>query len=104
MSVTVQAVSGAIRSTKGIKVSAKYPSSARSIRSSGVYTEKNSSNEIVIGFAVNGHGDLYANEIAPSLAKVTETLNSRGFKVVEKVRSYGFTNKITSTYLVVEVA
>jgi hypothetical protein len=104
MSVTIQAVSGAIRSTKGIQRSAKYSSSARAIRSSGVYAEKNSSNEIVIGFATNGHTAVYANEIAPSLAKVTETLNSRGFKVVEKTRTYGFTNKITSTYLVVEVA
>jgi len=98
--VSVQAVAAAILATKGITKSSKYSSSAREIRSSGVYTNKNIYDEIVIGFWDNSRSqNLYKPE--SDLAKVTATLESKGFAVITKTKT-AWTGK--SSYLVVEVA
>lgn len=94
--VTVQAVAGAIRATKGIKVSHKYASNKRkigssAIRSTGVYTEK-CYGTIVIDFWVGDWARTYAEQRVTDLAKAIETLRSKGMDVVERTSGY-------STYL-----
>lgn len=86
-SVTVQAVSGAIRSTAGIKVSHKYSGSGRGVRSTGVYVEK-SYGTIVIGFWSGDWAKLYAEQSTNDLAKAIATLRSKGMDVIERKQSY----------------
>lgn len=102
MSVSVQAVAGAIRATKGITRSAKYPSSSRSVRSAGVYTYKNYAGEIGLDFWTNGRASLYTPK--DDLAKVVATLESRGFKVIEKQERFGFSSDLYTTKLYVVAA
>jgi hypothetical protein len=92
MAVTIQAVAGAIRATKGIKVSHKYASNKRTIgasaiRSTGVYVEK-SYGTIVIGFWSGDWHKLYAEQSVKDLAAAIETLRAKGMNVVERNQGY----------------
>lgn len=81
MSVSIQAVSAAIRSTEGIQVSRRYAGNKRAIggqatRSNGVYTELDSRGNIIIGYrANNGFGK---DKAQASLEAVIATLNAKG--------------------------
>lgn len=86
MAVSVQAVAGAIRATKGIKVSHKY-STGRAVRSTGVYVEK-SYGTIVIGFWVGDWAKLYAEQSVKDLAAAIETLRAKGMNVIERTQGY----------------
>ena len=79
-SLKIQTVVGAIRATKGIVKSVKYPSSSRNTRSAGVYAELNCYDEIKLDFWSGNHASLYNPE--QDLAKVIETLQARGLTVV----------------------
>ena len=82
--LSIQAVSGAIRATKGIIASTKYPSSSRRVRSVGIYAEKRRfSGEIILDIWASGyeHARKRANEDWP---KVIATLEAKGFRVVKK--------------------
>lgn len=76
----IQTVVGAIRATKGITKSSKYPSSSRNVRSAGVYAELNCHDDIVLDFWSGHHAGLYNPD--QDLAKVIETLEARGLTVV----------------------
>jgi hypothetical protein len=77
--LTIQAVSGAIRTTKGINVSRKY-SSGKLFRSTGVYAEQERfSDRIVMGYWSTHNLSNNAEE----LARAIETLKNKGFKITE---------------------
>jgi len=101
--LTIQAVSGAIRATKGIITSAKY-SGGKRIRSNGVYAEvRRFSGEIVLDYWTGGYQHAFA-EAQIALPKVITQLESKGFKVVEKEERYGFSSDLTKKVLIVELA
>jgi len=83
--VTVQAVSAAIRNTDNIMKSHIYKNSARSPRSIGAYTEKNAMNEIVLDYWTSGYDAQVALK-STTLEAVTATLQAKGFAVVERVQ------------------
>lgn len=90
--ITVQAVAGAIRATKGIKISHKYATNkysigGSSVRSTGVYTEK-CYGTIVIDFWTGGNHKFYAEQSAKELSAVIETLRSKGMSVIERTQGY----------------
>jgi len=98
--LTIQAVSGAIRATKGIITSAKYSGSSRRLRSNGAYAEvRRFSGEIVIDYWTGGYQHAYT-EAKTMMPKVIAALEAKGFKVVEKQERSDMTRK----YLVVELA
>jgi hypothetical protein len=100
--LSIQAVSGAIRATKGIIASTKYPSSSRRVRSTGIYAEKRRfSGEIILGISTSGyeHARKRAEEDWP---KVIATLEAKGFRVIKKQeKSFGDSLR---DYFVVELA
>lgn len=100
--VSVQAVAGAIRATKGITRSSKYPSSSRNVRSAGVYTYKNYAGEIGLDFWSSARANIYTP--TEDIAKVVATLESRGFKVIEKQVRFGFSSDLFTTKLYVVAA
>lgn len=89
MSVSIQAVSGAIRSTKGVLVSRKYAPNkysigGSSVRSAGVYTEK-CYGTVVIGF---WNSKAYSNKSEENLTAVIASLRAKGMNVVERTQGY----------------
>lgn len=78
----IQTVVGAIRATKGITKSTKYPSSSRSVRSAGVYAELNCYDEIKLDFWSGNSRAAGLYNPDQDLAKVIETLEARGLVVV----------------------
>ena len=102
--LTIQAVCGPIRSAKGIITSAKYASSSRRIRSTGVYAEQRRfSKEIILDYATNGYQHA-ADDAKVALPKVIAHLELKGFKVVEKEERFGFSSDLTKKVLIVELA
>ena len=99
--LSIQAISGAIRATKGIIASTKYPSSSRRVRSEGIYAEKRRfSGEIILGIYTHGYSQAQerANQDWP---KVIATLEAKGFRVIKKQeKSFG----LLRDYFVVELA
>jgi hypothetical protein len=101
--LTVQAVSGIIRSTNGINHSQKY-SAGKLTRSFGVYTEQERfSNQIVIGFESSNLSNT-ADQKAEQLTKVFENLAAKGFRVSEKSVPAFYGSTVLETKYVVEVA
>ena len=84
--VTVQAVAGAIRATKGVTKSHKYKSSSRSVRSCGVYATKRFNGEIELDYWTSGYKH-HADRSVGELALVIATLESKGFEVIEKLEN-----------------
>lgn len=103
--LTIQAVSGAIRATKGISSSAKYTGPhSRNIRSVGAYAEvRRFSKEIIIDYWTHG-SKYYAERSKEEMLKVIETLEQRGFKVVRKQEPGWYGSTSTREVLVVELA
>lgn len=101
--LTIQAVSGAIRATKGIISSAKFVGSSRRVRSTGIYAEKRPNGQIIIDIWASGyeHAMRRGKEDMP---KVIATLEAKGFKVVEKQESLYFDRSSTRTVRIVELA
>jgi hypothetical protein len=102
--LTIQAVCGAIRATKGIEVSAKSTRrKSRMVRSSGVYAEVLPiSNEIRLNYSTHGYST-FEERAKKEMPKVIETLESRGFKVVKKLENMGYGQRMREI-LIVEVA
>jgi hypothetical protein len=103
--LTIQAVSGAIRTVKGISTSRRYTgSSSRNIRSIGAYAEQRRfSKEIIIDYWTSGYK--HAGEASKrEMPKVIEALEARGFKVVTKHEPFGFGCDLMQEVLVVELA
>jgi hypothetical protein len=102
--LTVQAVSGAIRATKGIISSAKFQGSSRLVRSTGIYAEKRRfSGEIIIDVWTSGY-EHAARRGKEDMPKVIETLESKGFKVIEKQEAAFYGTDIKRTVRIVELA
>lgn len=100
--LTIQAVSAAVRSTKGVITSAKYEGSSRRTRSNGAYAEQRRfSKEIIIDYATNGY-DHAAKQAKVEMPKVIAQLEAKGFKVVAKQER--ISSEITREILVVELA
>jgi hypothetical protein len=101
--LTVQAVSGIIRATKGINYSQKY-SAGKLTRSFGVYAEvERFSNQIVVGFETGNLSNTKTQK-AEQLAKVFENLTVKGFKVVEKSEPAFYGSSVLETKYVIEIA
>lgn len=101
--LNIQAVSAAVRSTKGIQTSAKYSSSSRRIRSNGAYAEQRRfSKEIIIDYATNGY-EFARKEAEVAMPKVIAQLEAKGYKVLEKEEKLSFSDS-TRKVLVVELA
>jgi len=80
--LTIQKVKGLIKRSPVTHVSHKYPSSAKEVRTSGVYTRKNGLGEIFVGYYTGG----YKFEIARSqseLEKFLEFATAEGFSLSE---------------------
>ena len=76
--LTIQKVNGLIKRSPVINVSKKYPSSAKSVRSTGLYARKNGFGEIFVGYSTGG----YKFEIARSqseLQKFYEFATAEGY-------------------------
>ena len=102
--LSIQAVSGAIRATKGIVASTKYPSGSRRVRSVGIYAEKRRfSGEIILDIWASGyeHALKRAREDWP---KVIATLEAKGFKVVKKQERFLASSDIYKDIFIVELA
>lgn len=87
--ITVQAVAGAIRSTKGVLVSRKYAPNkysigGSSVRSAGIYTEK-CYGTIIVGF---WNSSSYPNKSEENLTAVIATLRAKGMNVIERTQGY----------------
>lgn len=92
--VSTQAVAGAIRATEGIKVSHRYTGKgSRSVRSTGIYTEKLSDGRIKLDYWTDGYKH-HAERAQIQLPLVIETLKAKGFDVIEQIESsYMFVTK-----------
>jgi hypothetical protein len=98
---TTQQVLGAIRATEGIEKSQRYThKGSRSVRSAGVYVEKNYKGQAVLGFWTGGWSH-QRERSAGDLARVIATLESKGFTVTEET-TLDFIG--TRTQLIVTVA
>ena len=103
--LTIQAVSGAIRATKGIITSSKSTDAGSTkIRSIGAYAEvRRFSKEIVLDYWTAGYKHERENaEIV--IPKVIATLEERGFKVIRKQEPGWYGSSQTREVLVVELA
>lgn len=103
--LTIQAVSGAIRATKGITSSAKYSGAhSRHVRSTGAYAEvRRFSKDIVIGYWTNG-SELSSKRAAEEMPKVIASLEERGYKVIRKQEPSWYGSSTTQEVLIVELA
>jgi hypothetical protein len=103
--LSIQAVSGAIRATKGINVSARTTGrKSRSYRTTGVYAEvRPVTNDIKLGFWTKGYSTM-KQDAETDIPKVIATLESKGFKVVRKSEPFGFNTNHFEEVLIVEVA
>ena len=103
--LTIQAVTGAIRATKGIITSSKstHAGSTR-IRSIGVYAEiRRFSKEIVLDYWTAGYKH-EARDAELAIPKVIATLEERGFKVIRKQEPGWYGSTQTREVLIVELA
>lgn len=106
MKVSVQAVAGAIRATKGVTVSKRYThAGARSVRSAGAYAEqsgfydaetKTMREAIKIGYWTSGYKH-HADRAETELASVFETLKARGIEVVTRTEPWMPRSEIMQT-------
>jgi hypothetical protein len=101
--LTIQAVSGAIRATKGIIASTKYPSGSKRTRSTGIYAEvRRYYKDIKLDFETCGYDHAF-KQAQIDMPKVIAALESKGFKVVTKLESFGFGPEDNREVLIVEV-
>jgi hypothetical protein len=103
--LTIQAVTGAIRATKGIITSSKstHAGSTR-IRSIGAYAEvRRFSKEIVLDYWTAGYKHERQNA-EMTMQKVIATLEERGFKVIRKQEPGWYGSTTAREVLVVELA
>lgn len=76
--LTIQKVNGLIKRSPVANISKKYPSSAKSVRSTGLYARKNIFGEIFVGYSTGG----YKFEIARSqseMQKFSEFATAEGY-------------------------
>ena len=100
MTTSLQAVSGAIRATKGISISTKY-SGGKMHRSPGVYAEQEKrTNRITIAYW-SFHNSA-SNSV--ELAKAIQCLTSKGYKITEYQEPAFYGSSVIETKYQVELA
>lgn len=83
--VTIQAVAAAIRATDGVTQSHRYTHKGSSaVRSVGLYAQKRYNGAIELGYWTSGY-QIYRDRAQIEIAKAIATLETKGYKVVERV-------------------